>query len=38
MEIGEVDKVKFAENLKPAYAEFAKRFGQSKLDEIRDVK
>lgn len=38
MEISEVDKAKFAETLKPAYAEFAKRFGQPTLDAIAAVK
>ncbi len=38
MEISVVDKTKFAESLKPAYADFSKRFGKETLDAIANVK
>lgn len=38
MEVNEVDKSQFSALLEPAYADFAKRFGQQTLDTIRDTK
>ncbi|OYX72088.1 MAG: C4-dicarboxylate ABC transporter substrate-binding protein [Rhizobiales bacterium 32-66-11] len=37
MEINEVDKAPFVALLEPAYADFAKRFGQKTIDAIRDT-
>ncbi|MFG1462601.1 TRAP transporter substrate-binding protein [Xanthobacter sp. DSM 24535] len=38
MVVDVVDKAKFAEALKPAYAKFSQQFGQKTLDAIRDTK
>lgn len=36
--VTDVDKAKFQEALKPAYAEYSKRFGADKIDRIRNFK
>jgi hypothetical protein len=36
--VTELDRGKFEEALKPAFAEYAKKFGQEKIDEIRNYK
>ncbi|HYF60197.1 MAG TPA: TRAP transporter substrate-binding protein [Burkholderiaceae bacterium] len=38
MQVVEVDKTKFQSALTPAYAEFAKQFGQANIDRIRNFK
>jgi len=35
--VEEVDRAAFEEALAPAFAEFAERFGQEKIDAIRNV-
>jgi TRAP-type C4-dicarboxylate transport system substrate-binding protein len=36
--VTELDRKAFEDALKPAFAEYAKRFGQEKIDEIRNYK
>jgi TRAP-type C4-dicarboxylate transport system substrate-binding protein len=36
--VTDVDRAKFQEALEPAYAEYSKKFGKDKIDQIRNYK